>query len=148
MPASEPDIEAVYFRVLERWNARDATGFTGLFVPDGYCIGFDGSELVGREGIDSTLRAIFAHHQTGTYVGKVRSVRIIDDVALVHAVVGMVPAGQQDLNPELNAIQTLVASRTGGAWRVEVLQNTPAAFHGRPEAREALTQELRALLRR
>jgi uncharacterized protein (TIGR02246 family) len=148
MPANSADIETLYFQVLARWNARDAAGMAALFAVAGYCIGFDGSELVGRDGIESSLGAIFAHHQTGTYVGKVRSVRIIDELGIVHAVVGMVPPGQDDLNPDLNAIQTLVASRSDGAWRAEVLQNTPAAFHGRPEAREQLTQELRALRRR
>jgi hypothetical protein len=47
----------------------------------------------------------------------------------------------------LNAIQTFVASREAGGWQVQALQNTPAAFHGRPEARELLTAELREVLR-
>jgi hypothetical protein len=48
----------------------------------------------------------------------------------------------------VNAIQTLVAARRDGRWRVELFQNTPAAFHGRPEASEALTAELRGALSR
>ena len=31
-----------------------------------------------------------------------------------------------------------------GQWRIALFQNTPAQFHGRPEAAEALTDELRA----
>ena len=85
---------------------------------------------------------------TGAYVARVRSVDILGEVAILRAVAGMVPAGEQDLKPELNAIQTCVMSHDGAVWRIEVLQNTPAAFHGRPQARAALTEELRTLLRR
>jgi hypothetical protein len=31
-------------------------------------------------------------------------------------------------------------------WHIVQFQNTPAQFHGRPEAGEALTSELRALV--
>jgi hypothetical protein len=58
----------------------------------------------------------------------------------------MVPPGQSDINPAVNAIQTIVAVNRAGEWRIALLQNTPAQFHGRPEMVEALTQELRALL--
>ena len=62
---------------------------------------------------------------------------------MLRAVAGMVPAGQDDLLPALNAVQSLVAVQREGQWRIALFQNTPAAFHGRPEAVEALTEELR-----
>jgi hypothetical protein len=37
--------------------------------------------------------------------------------------------------------------RVDGQWRVALYQNTPAAFHGRPDLSEALTAELRALIK-
>jgi hypothetical protein len=40
-----------------------------------------------------------------------------------------------------------VAANQGDHWRLELFQSTPAAFHGRPDAREQLTQELRTLLK-
>jgi len=44
-------------------------------------------------------------------------------------------------------VHTLVAvDEGGGRWRISLFQSTPAAFHGFPEEREALTQELRGLL--
>jgi hypothetical protein len=58
----------------------------------------------------------------------------------------MVLPGQADLNPAVNAIQTLVVARHAGRWQIELLQNTPAQFHGRPELSRALTEELRQLL--
>ena len=137
----------LYRALLERWNARDAAGFAELFADDGHCIGFDGSEMHGPAGIESELARIFADHPTATYVAKVRDVRSLgSDVALLRAVVGMVPPEQRDLNPDVNAIQTLVAVQETDGWRIALLQNTPAQYHGRPEEVEALTAELRELL--
>ena len=50
--------------------------------------------------------------------------------------------------PDRHAVQLLVATRTGEGWRGTSLQNTPAQLHGRPEALDALTEELRAALSR
>ena len=47
---------------------------------------------------------------------------------------------------DVNAIQAVVAGQTGDGWQVALFQTTPAALHGRPEAVEALTAELRAVL--
>jgi hypothetical protein len=58
----------------------------------------------------------------------------------------MVPPEQRNLNPDVNAIQTLVAVQESDGWRIALLQNTPAQYHGRPEEVEALTAELRELL--
>jgi uncharacterized protein (TIGR02246 family) len=69
------------------------------------------------------------------------------DVVLLRAVVGMIPPGQSDLNPDANAVQTLVAARRDGRWRIDLFHNTPAAFHGRPEERQKLTDELRRVAR-
>ena len=142
------DVELLYFSLVRRWNEQDAAGMAALFVPDGHVVGFDGSELDGRTAIEESMRGIFAHHKTPAYIAKVRSVRLVGDVAVLRAVAGLVPPGTQDLNPDLNAVQTLIASLSAGTWRVELFQNTPAAFHGRAEARERLTEELRDVLRR
>jgi hypothetical protein len=40
----------------------------------------------------------------------------------------------------------LVAVRGDDRWRIAVYQNTPAAFRGRPDLSQALTEELRRLL--
>jgi uncharacterized protein (TIGR02246 family) len=89
------------------------------------------------------MSRIFAEHPTAQYVGIVRQVKFLSStVAVLRAVAGMIPPGQTDLNPGLNAIQTLIATKHD-SWRVALYQNTPAAFHGRPEAVNALTGELR-----
>ncbi len=141
------EIESLYHGVLGAWNNRSAENMAALFADNANVVGFDGSTMNGRAEIESTMRQIFADHPTAAYVGKVREVRFLSpDVAVLRAVVGMIPPGKSDINPAVNAIQTLVALKENGEWRVTVYQNTPAAFHGRPEMSAALTEELRALL--
>jgi uncharacterized protein (TIGR02246 family) len=140
-------IAALYRQLLDSWNRRDASAFAALFDEEGQSIGFDGSPMSGRDEIATTLGQIFADHVTASYVSKIRGIRLLaPDVALLRAVVGMIPPGQADINPAVNAMQTMVAVNRAGEWRIALLQNTPAQFHGRPEMSDALTRELRELL--
>lgn len=96
--------------------------------------------------IGSEIRHIFSHHQTASYVGKIREIHFLSpDILLLRAVAGMVPPGKKDINPEVNAIQSLIAIKENNAWRISLFQNTPAQFHGRPELAEVLTRELQEL---
>ena len=152
MPDAELEqvLTRLYQDLLAAWNRRDAAGMAGLFRPNGSQVGFDGSVANGQREIEGHLAPVFASHPTPAFVGAVREVRALGrDAALLRAVAGMVPSGGNDINPDLNAIQTLVAFRdAGGPWRIEMFHNTPAAFHGRPHEKEKLTQELRALMKR
>ena len=146
--ASDNAVRALYAALLEDWNRRDAKRFAGLFTEEGSVVGFDGSQMNGRPEIAGTLGRIFADHQTAAYVAVVREVRYIgDDTALLRAVVGMVPPGGSDVDPAVNAVQSMVAVRQPPGWRIALFHNTPAAFHGRPELAENLTEELRGALR-
>jgi uncharacterized protein (TIGR02246 family) len=143
----EIEIRALYQDLLDSWNRRSADTFAALFVLDGEVIGFDGSQMTGRVEIASTLGQIFANHVTASYVSKIKSVRLLSsEVAILRAIVGMVPPGQSDLNPAVNAHQTLIAAKRNSIWRIELFQNTPAQFHGRPELAQQMTEELQQLL--
>ncbi len=147
MSISKPEtaVRALYHAVLTSWNECDAAAFAGHFSAECNVIGFDGSLLDGAPAIESSLAQIFAHHQTAPYVGIVRVVRqLSDDVMLLSALVGMVLHGKTQINPAVNAIQTLVAARQRGTWRITLLQTTPAAFHGQPEAQTELTSQLQS----
>lgn len=146
--AEELEIRALYGQMLDGWNARNGAAMAAPFAEDGVVIGFDGSQMEGRAAIAAELGRIFADHATPAYVAIVRGVTFLGtEVALLCAVAGLVPDGQHDINPQLNAIQTVVAARRAGEWRVALYQNTPAQFHGRPDLAERLTAELRAVLR-
>jgi len=142
--SDEAEVRSLYQRLLDAWNKRDVAAYAALFEDRANVVGFDGSQMTGRSEIETTLAQIFAHHQTASYVSKVREVRLLTpDVAILRAVVGMVPPGQTDINPAVNAIQSLTAVKRDGRWRIALFQNTPAQFHGRPELAQQLTEELR-----
>ena len=139
----ELDVRRLYQRLIDAWNHRHARAMASLFQTDGVSIGFDGSQLVGRTQIESELDRIFRSHPTAPYRTKVKEVRFLNpEVAIVRAIAGMVPPGKSDLDPALNAIQTLVAQKAE-QWQVALFQNTPAQFHGRPDLVEQMTEELR-----
>jgi len=147
MNSATDDVRALYQQLLNAWNKRQAAEMAALFAEDGNLIGFDGSQVNGRAEIEAHLSPIFADHPTSAYIGKVREMRLLaPEVALLCAVAGMVPPGGADINPAVNAIQTLVTVKREGKWRIALFQNTPAQFHGRPELAQQLTEELRQLL--
>ena len=145
--SDEMEVRRLYRDLLDGWNQHNADAFAAPFAENGETIGFDGSEMTGRVEIAATLGQIFADHVTAPYVSKVKSVHLLGpEVAILRAIVGMIPPGQPDFNPALNAHQTLVAARREGTWRIELLQTTPAQFHGRPDLIERMTEELRQQL--
>lgn len=134
---------ALYRRLIDGWNAHDADEMGAALLGDSLVIGFDGSQMVGREEVVTGLSDVFADHEGARYVTKVRSVTPLGaDTVLLHAVAGMVPPGASEIMPERNSIQTVVACRSGDDWSVALFQTTPAQFHGRPELSQALTAEL------
>jgi uncharacterized protein (TIGR02246 family) len=148
LTTAEIEISTLYQQLLDSWNERDTVKMAALYTEDASVVGFDGSQMNGRETIRTTIQHIFDDHQTATYIGKVREVRFLTpDVAILRAVVGMIPRGMSDINPATNAIQTVVSVKQGEQWRVALFQNTPAQFHGRPEAVEELSVELRQLIK-
>jgi uncharacterized protein (TIGR02246 family) len=141
-------VRLLYQTLLEAWNDKDAHEMAELFSENGNVIGFDGSQMDGPKQIESVLGEIFADHPTPVYVAAVREVRFLaPGVALLRAVAGMVPRGHSDINPALNAVQSLIATKEQDRWRIALFQNTPAALHGRAELSEQLTAELRQALR-
>ena len=144
----DAQIRALYASFVDGWNRRSGAAVAAGFADDGDIVGFDGSHHRGRLAIAADLRQIFASHQTPAYVGVVRSVRpMAAGVALLLAHAGMIPAGGNDFDPALHSVHTLVAVDEGaGRWRISLFQSTPAGWHEHPEARDALTEELRGLL--
>ena len=144
---TDREVRDLYARLLDAWNHRDADAFAALFGDEGAMIGFDGSQAAGP-AIRDHLGPVFAGHPTAAYVARVREVRsLAPGVALLRAAAGMVPPGGDDLNSDVNTLQTLLAARARDGWRIVLFQNTPAQFHGRPDLTEQHLAELRPLLR-
>jgi uncharacterized protein (TIGR02246 family) len=140
---TEAAVAAPYEQLIDGWNARDGKQFAEPFAESGTAIGFDGSEMSGRDTIAAELQRIFDDHETAAYVAKVKSLRLLrPDVAVLRSVVGMIPADGSSVEPDKNAHQTVIAAKDGPEWRIVLLQNTPAQYHGRPELVDELTAEL------
>lgn len=140
-------MEALYQRLLDAWNEQDADQFAALFAPDGHSVGFDGTEMHGPEEMRAALSSIFADHPTAKYVSKLREVRSLSpNVTLLRAVAGMVSRADGSLVEAAHAVHTVVAVKQDERFQIALFQNTPAAYHGRPEARAALTAELLELV--
>ena len=140
-------IKELHKQLLTFWNDQSGAGMASLFTEDANVIGFDGSQMNGRLQIETELKKVFADHKTARYVWKVEEIRFLDSqTALLRAIVGMVPPGKKELNPATNAIQSLIAIKQNGLWKVSLFQNTPAQFHGRPELVDAMTKELSKLI--
>lgn len=141
------EIVELYEQLIQAWNDRDAKKMSELFANEGVMIGFDGSQVVGATEIYDHLHPIFESHPTAPYVKKVKNVQFLSsDIVMLRAIAGMIPPGQSDINPQVNTHQTIVAVRRNDKWQIELFQNTPAQFHGRPELVEEMTNELRELL--
>ncbi|WP_410809451.1 SgcJ/EcaC family oxidoreductase [Micromonospora sp. 067-2] len=135
--------QRLYEELLTAWNDRDASRYAALFADGGSLIGFDGSQVSASE-VQGHLAPIFTDHPTAAYVWRVQEVRPLGSaVVLLRARVGMIPPNQTDLNPAVNAVQTLVAVQQDGTWRVASFQNTPAQYHGRPDLADEHTADMR-----
>ena len=147
MNTEDTAIRSLYRTLIDNWNNMDASGYANLFTDDANLVGFDGSQANGKKNIQQHLADVFKQHKVATYITIIREIRFLTpDVALLRSVVGMIPPGKTDINPETNAIQTLIAQREGDVFKIAVFQNTPAAWHWHPEQKEALTKELTAAI--
>lgn len=143
MSLTANDPIAVYYQLLEAWNKRDAVAFASLFIKEGMATGFDGSMMHGTEEIGQQLKEVFSHHQTARYVAIIRrALSIAPTVFIIQAVAGMIPPGEKEIKSEVNTVQSVVLQHNGSDWMICLLQNTPAAFHERPQDVEQLTGEL------
>jgi uncharacterized protein (TIGR02246 family) len=124
--AEEAAVRALYQQLMAGWNQGSGDAFAAVFTEDGDLIGFDGTHFKGRQEIAPFHQRLFDKWLKGSrLVGEVKDVRFLSpDVALMHAVGGTVLRGKSEPVPERDSIQTLVATRQDGEWRLAAFQNT------------------------
>jgi uncharacterized protein (TIGR02246 family) len=124
--ADEAALRALYQQLMDAWNQGSGDAFTAVFTEDGDLVGFDGTHFKGRREIAPFHQQLFDTWLKGSrLVGQVKDVRFLrPDVALMHAVGGTVLRGKSEPVPERDSIQTLVATRQDGEWRLAAFQNT------------------------
>jgi uncharacterized protein (TIGR02246 family) len=124
--ADEAAVRALYQQLMDGWNQGSGDAFAAVFTEDGDLIGFDGTHFKGRQEIAPFHQQLFDKWlKRSRLVGQVKDVRFLSpDVALMHAVGGTVMRGKSKPVPERDSIQTLVATRQDGEWRLAAFQNT------------------------
>jgi uncharacterized protein (TIGR02246 family) len=124
--ADEAAVRDLYRELMEGWNRGSGEAFAAVFTDDGDLVGFDGTHLKGRAEIATFHQELFDKWMKGTrLVGQVKDVRFLSsDVALMHTVGSTVMRGKTEPAPERDSIQTLVATRQSGEWRLAAFQNT------------------------
>jgi uncharacterized protein (TIGR02246 family) len=124
--ADEAAVRALYRELMDGWDRGSGEAFASVFTEDGDLVAFDGTHFEGREEIAPFHQQLFDKWLKGSrLVGQVKDVRFLrPDVALMHAVGSTVMRGKNEPSPERDSIQTLVAVREGGEWRLAAFQNT------------------------
>ena len=147
-PAGEAAIRDLYQRMIDGWNAGSGEGFASVFAEDGEQVAFDGTRYQGRATIAAAHQQLFDTWVKGSrLVGRVLGVRLLtEDVAQMNTIGGTILAGQSDIAPDRNSVQTFIAVKRDGVWQVAAFHNTRADYLGRPDEAQALTDELRSLL--
>ncbi len=125
-PSDEAAVRGLYQELIDGWNRGSGDAFAAVFAEYGDLVAFDGTYFKGRGEIAPFHQELFDRWLKGTrLLGRVKSVRFLSpDVALMHAVGGTIMRGKSESAPERDSIQTLVAIRRDGEWRLAAFQNT------------------------
>ena len=135
-PADEAAVRDLYQQLIDGWNRGSGAAFAAVFAEDGDLVAYDGTRFRGRQQIAPFHQELFDKWMQGSrLVGQVKDVRFLSrDVAVMHAVGGTVMRGKTEPSPERDSIQTLVATRQGGEWRLAAFQNTRVRLMGNAAA--------------
>jgi uncharacterized protein (TIGR02246 family) len=119
-------VRSLYQQLMDGWNAGSAEGFAAPFADEIDFIAFDGARFQRREELVRFHEPLFKTHLRGTrLVGEVTDVRFVSpDVAVMHATGDTILRGATRPAPERASLQTLVATRRDGRWRLVAFQNT------------------------
>lgn len=139
----EHPIVVLYQAFQKAWNDRDVASIGSAYAPTAIQVDFSGTTIVGADSMRGHFSRIFRDPKCGTMIGTIREIReLAPDVVLLRAVAGYVPPRRTRIDPRRTEVQTVVFSRKGSGWRIELFQVTPAALHGHPEIEEQLSHEI------
>lgn len=121
--ADEEAIRGLIERQVKGWEAGDPDAYASVFTSDADYVTFLGGHHRGREAIAASYVPLFRKVLKGTRLEiDVTHVRFLTaDVALIHANATVVRRRRHRSNARVN---TSVAVRTEGRWRLAASQNT------------------------
>jgi uncharacterized protein (TIGR02246 family) len=123
----ERALHALLMELAATWNRGDSAAYARLFTPDCDYIAFDGRHLKGARANEDSHRALFDTVLKGSelvYENDI-GIRFVGPAAAVLHAKGCVRlAFQKKLPANRRSIQTYVAVRDAGIWRIAAFQNT------------------------
>jgi uncharacterized protein (TIGR02246 family) len=129
----EASIRALYEKLMDGWNKGSAEAFAAPFEENADFVAFDGTHFKGRDEIVSSHQPLFDKWLKGTRLtGEVRAIRFLSpEIALIHATGGTIMRKKSEPAPERDSVQTLVAAKRDGEWRLVAFHNTRVRPMGR-----------------
>ena len=123
--ANEAAVRALYQQLMDAWNNGSGDDYAVTFAEDGILVGFDGTALNGRQEIVSFHQPLFDKWLKGTRLtGDVTRVQFLTaDIAVMHAIGSTIMRGKSKPDPARDSLQTLVAVREHGDWKLAAFQN-------------------------
>jgi len=128
----EAAIRALYEQLMDGWNKGSGEAFAAPFAEVCDLVAFDGTHFTSRREIATFQQMLFDKWLKGSrLVGEVTRVRFLTpDVAVMHAIGGTIMRGESKPAPTRDSIQTLVALRKNGEWKLAAFQNTRLRLMG------------------
>lgn len=119
-------IRALSGQMQEAWARADADAYVAPFTEDADYVVFDGTHLRGRQEIADAHRPLWNSILKGSMLVYVSSsIRFLSsDVALIHSKGAVLKRHQKAPSRRSLSVQTMVAVRQDGAWRIAAFQNT------------------------
>jgi uncharacterized protein (TIGR02246 family) len=116
----ESSIRALYERMMDGWNNGSAELFASPFEEDADLVAFDGTRFRNRDEIVASHQPLFDGWLKGTRLtGEVRDIRFLSpEIAIMHAVGGTIMRNRSEPAPARDSVQTLVAVKRDGEWRM------------------------------
>jgi uncharacterized protein (TIGR02246 family) len=117
--ADEAAVRRLLDQINQAWERGDAAAYASYHTPDADLVDFRGVHAAGRQEIIDLLQPAFDGVLKNTRV----EARIVDlrflaaDVAIFHTEGKIAPVGD-------DSVQTFVATKQGGQWRIAAFQNT------------------------
>jgi uncharacterized protein (TIGR02246 family) len=123
--ADEAAIRELINQQVKGWAAGDPKAYAAVFTSDADYVTFLGSHYTGREAIAASYVPLFRKLLKGSRLQiDITRVRFLTpDVALIHANATVVKKARQR-NRRNARVNTSVAARIDGRWRLAASQNT------------------------
>jgi uncharacterized protein (TIGR02246 family) len=124
--AREAPIRALLARLTDSFNRGDVSGVSAAFTPDSGLITGDGTLVTSAPAIERFLSELQAKLPKGTqFMATVTNVRFEGpDVAVLTSEGGWLFPGETAIADKNQGIQSLVALRHQGTWKVALFQRT------------------------